>query len=83
MRTVVLTDPGTLEVNWQWLPTWVGINQQLLKKLEQEITPLVKGKALSESDLDVISDKVIEVIVRECPLPGVRDYLDGLKFIQT
>ncbi len=83
MRAVILTDPGTLEVNWQWLPTWVGINQQLMKKLEQEITPLVKGKALTDSDLDMVNDKVIEVITRECPLPGVRDYLDGLKFIQT
>jgi hypothetical protein len=83
MRTVVLTDPGTLEVNWQWLPTWIGINHQLMKRLEQEITPLVIGKALTESDLDTINDKVIEVIVEECPLPGVRDYLDGLKFIET
>ena len=83
MRTILLTDPGTLELNWQWLPTWVGLNQQLIKRLEKEITPLVKGKELTEDDLDRVNDKVIELIAQECPLPGVSDYLDGIKFVEA
>jgi hypothetical protein len=83
MRTVVMTDPGVLEVNWAWLPTWVGMNQQLIKQIEQELAPLVEGQFVTEEILDQASEKVIELIAKECPLEGVRDYLDGLKFIQA
>jgi hypothetical protein len=83
MRSVVLTDPGTLELNWMWLPTWVGMNTRLKQKIEKEIAPLVEGKALADSDLDRINDAVVAMIVKECPLPGVSDYLDGLKFVKA
>lgn len=81
MRAVILTDPGVLELNWQWLPTWVGMNTALTQKIEREIAPLVQGKALTARELDDVSDKIINLIAEQCPLQGVRDYLDGLKFI--
>lgn len=81
MRAIILTDPGVLELNWTWLPTWVGMNQALMQKIEREVTPLVQGKSLTSKELDDVSDQVINLIARECPLGGVRDYLDGLKFI--
>ena len=83
MRTIVLTDPGVLELNYMWLPTWVGMNSRLKQKIEKEIAPLVEGRALTDADLDDVNTAVIALLVRECPLPGVADYLDGLKFIQA
>jgi hypothetical protein len=82
MRTVILTDPGVLELNWMWLPTWIGMNARLKQSIEQELAPIVQGKAMTDQELDAINSWVIARIVTECPLPGVSDYLDGLKFIQ-
>jgi hypothetical protein len=82
MRTIILTDPGVAELNWQWLPTWVGLNSQLTREIEQKITPLVKGKALTDAELDQVSNEVIKIIAAACPLSGVSDYLDGLKFVE-
>lgn len=82
MRTVILTDPGTLELNYMWLPTWIGLNAKLKQEIETEVAPLVVGREITEQDLDQISDQVLDIIVRRCPVQGVRDYLDGLKFIQ-
>lgn len=82
MRTVVLTDAGTLELNYMWLPTWVGLNARLKQKLERELAPQIEGRTATDKELDRINLLVIDEIVKECPLPGVRDYLDGLKFIK-
>lgn len=81
MRTIVLTDPGVLELNWTWLPTWIGINARLKQELEREISPLVVGREMSAQDLDQLNEQVIDLLVQKCPLPGFRDYLDGLKFV--
>lgn len=83
MRTIVLTDPGTLELNYMWLPTWIGLNSRLKQRIEREIAPLVEGRAITDEDLDRVNDAVINLLAKECPLPGLSDYLDGLKFIQA
>lgn len=82
MRAVILTDPGTLELNWMWLPTWIGMNTRLKQEIEREIAPLVEGREITDQDLDQINNEVIRLILKHCPLEGVGDYLDGLKFIQ-
>ena len=81
MRTVVFTDPGVLELNWMWLPTWIGMNSKMKQEIEREVAPMVEGQALTDKDLDRINARVIEIITSKIPFKGVEDYLDGLKFI--
>jgi len=82
MRAVVLTDPGVLELNWMWLPTWIGMNYRLKERLDRLLAEEIEGKRATPEVLDGLNDQVLGILVQECPLPGLSDYLDGLKFVQ-
>lgn len=74
-------DQGTIELNYMWLPTFLGQNTELKKELEATLRPEVVGLAVTEQLLDHIHRRVIDIICKKYPLPGLRDYLDGIKFI--
>jgi len=83
MRAVVQTGDGVLELNWMWLPTWIGMNSALKARLEKELQAEIVGRELTEDALDEISNMVIEEIATMNPgIDGVQDYLDGLKFVR-
>lgn len=82
MRAVVRTAPGVVELNWTWLPTWIGMNAQLKKELEERLAPKLEGRPLEEA-LDDAHEMVIEFLVEKFPaLKGMRDYLDALKYVE-
>lgn len=81
MRLVQLTAPGRVEVNFMWLPTWLGINKEVKEALERELAPLV-GQEATDELLDAVNDKLLALIEQRHPIRGLRDYLDGLKFVQ-
>lgn len=65
-----------------WLPTFIGMNQQLVKEIEDAIAPAIVGKELNEETLDDASHAVLDFLVKKFPtLPGLYNYLDGLKFV--
>ena len=39
MRFVVQTGPGVVELNWMWLPTFIGLSTQAKTLLEQRLAP--------------------------------------------
>lgn len=82
MRLVQLTAPGRVEVNFMWLPTWLGINKEVKEALERELAPLV-GQEATDELLDGVNDKLLTLLEQRFPqIQGLRDYLDGLKFVQ-
>lgn len=84
MRTVVPTEDGILEVNYMWLPTFIGMNNQLKKEMEEAIKDKIEGKVLSEELLNEADNLVIEYLEKKfVTIEGLRDYLNGLKFITT
>lgn len=83
MRLVHLTTDNTLELNFMWLPTWLGINKSALSAIKDDIAAKVAGLPATEDNLDVIHERVVEVLAEKYPhIVGLKDYLDGLKFIQ-
>jgi hypothetical protein len=82
VRAVVSTEPGKLELNFMWLPTFIGLNSKMKIELEKELAPELVGKPMTEEVLDFAHDKVVEFILKRFPLEGLRDYLDALKFVQ-
>lgn len=83
MRLVVSTDPGIVELCYTWLPTWIGLNTALKQKLENSLGKEAVGKPMTEETLQFLHDKVIAFLEEEYPnIVGLRDYLDGIKFIQ-
>jgi hypothetical protein len=81
MRLVHVVDGKIVELNYMWLPTWIGQNAKLKKEMEEHIGPKIVGWELTEQNLDKIHDMVLDYIVEKFPIPGLFDYLDGLKFV--
>ena len=65
-----------------WLPTFLGLDALLMKQIEDELMPQLVGKDLTEEVLDEAHNLALDIICRLRPLPGMRDYLDALKFVE-
>lgn len=82
MRAIMRTDEGVIELNYMWLPTWLGMNSVVKKQLGDKLAPSFVGRTIDEAELDKMNDETIDAIVAMFPLmDGLRDYLDGLKFV--
>lgn len=82
MRLVVATAPGELELNYMMLPTFIGMNASLKKELEEALRPHIEGQPWTETTLDQAHDLVLDFLEKKFPaLQGLRDYLDGLKYM--
>lgn len=82
MKLIVATGPGVVELNFMWLPTWLGLNNIMKAEIEQKISPLLVGKDLTEELLDEAHEAVIDFLEEKNPaIKGLREYLDGLKFV--
>jgi len=82
MRLVVSPETGVVELNYTWLPTWIGINTPLKNELEKALADKLVGKPLTEEVLDEAHDLVVDFFAQRFPsMKGLRDYLDSLKFV--
>ena len=83
MRLIQRTGPQTLELNFMWLPTWIGLNGQLLEELERKLKDQIIGRPLTDTSLDEVEAMVRQWLSDKFPeVPGLWDYLDGLKFVR-
>lgn len=83
MRFIVRTGPGQLEINYMWLPTFIGMNSSLVRELDSTLSTLYVGKVLTSELMDAASRRVIEIITDKFPsLRGLYDYLDGIKYVE-
>lgn len=81
MRFIQVEEGGVATLNYMWLPTWLGMNAAFKRELERDFSPKVVG--CSTEKLDELNDLLIDYIVEKYPsVTGLRDYLDGLKFVQ-
>lgn len=82
MRLIVQVAPGELELNYMWLPTWLGMSAKMKADIEKALQEKAIGKALNAETLDYLHEQVLEVLEEKCPhVVGLRDYLDGIKFV--
>lgn len=74
---------GVLELNYSWLPTWIGMNAPLLKEMEEKLKTDMVGQPMSPESLLRLHDRVIDFLEARFPhITGLRDYLEGLKFVE-
>jgi len=67
-----------------WLPTWIGMNGQLIKEIVEHISPIFVGQPLTDEILDHAGDAVVQYLSRKFPnIKGIFEYLDGLKYVET
>lgn len=72
-----------VELNYMWLPTWLGQSAQFKRDLEVALRSEIEGLELNEDTLNRIDRMVLQYIVDHNPhVQGLYDYLDGLKFVE-
>jgi len=82
MRAVVVVGPGELELNWTFLPSFIGMNALLKQELEKALKPLIEGQDWTESSLDRAHDLVLDYLTKKFSgLQGLCEYLDALKYV--
>lgn len=73
---------GVLELNYMWLPTWIGMNAALKREIEAELAKTIVNRTVSEGTFSEIDREIIEWLSKRFPkLEGLREYLEGLKFL--
>lgn len=83
MRLVLRTGPGVVEFNFMWAPAFIAYDNALKKHIEETLGPELVGQELTEGVLDTAHDRALDLICeRHAALPGLRDYLDAIKFVQ-
>jgi hypothetical protein len=83
MRAVYVPKPGVIALNFMFLPTLIGMDNRMLKEMEKELAPKIQGRPLDEETLNFAHEQVIDFILRVYPhRPGLRDYIDALKFVE-
>jgi hypothetical protein len=84
MRFVHPLGPGQIGLNYAWLPTWLGMNVDALRALEVALKDKAVGRPVTEEVLDELHDQLMEVIeTKYATIEGLRDYLDGIKFVRA
>jgi hypothetical protein len=82
MKLIIATTPGMVELNFMWMPTWCGLNSVLKAEIETKISPMLIGKDLTDDLLEEAHEAVIVFLEEKFPnIKGLREYLDGLKFV--
>jgi hypothetical protein len=83
MRLIVRSGPGKVELNWTWMPFFCAMDNNLKKQVEEALGPKLKGKPLDDATLDFAHNEALDFICNyHKAIPGLRDYLDAIKFIQ-
>jgi hypothetical protein len=81
VKLIVRAGKGRVELNYMWLPTFIGMNGVLIKEIEEKFSSQLVGKVLTSELLDGVSEQVKEYLAEKFPIIGLWDYLDGLKFV--
>lgn len=83
MRFVVHTGPGQVELNYLWLPTWIGMNKLIKEEMEAALAEKVEGRPLTEETLDEVHAEVVDWLSKRFgSMPGLFDYLDAIKHVR-
>ena len=79
MKTVVCTSPGVMEVNYMWLPCWLGMNSMLMEELNQHVAKSgVVGLPASEAEEKAHEVAVDFLVARYPRLKNLRQYLNSI-----
>lgn len=83
MKLVVSPGVGQVELNYTWLPTWIGMNTALLQQMEAELAPMFQGRPLNDETLNEAHEAILSYLEKKYPsIVGLRDYLEGIKFVE-
>jgi hypothetical protein len=75
-------EPNVVDLNFMWLPTFIGQNVVMLKELKKEIELEFKGQLLTEETLWAMHHAVIRWLEAKFPFEGISKYLHAIEEIK-
>lgn len=86
MRLVVQTSPGVVELNWVWLPTWLGQNTVFKKEVEEHVQAWLAKQpqpvVIDNQLLNDLDELIANYVGSKFPEPkGLMQYLEGLAYV--
>ena len=83
MLTVQLAKDGALELNWMWLPTFIGQNYMVMRELEKVWKEKFAGKLeATEDGLHEIHEFTLGWLCDKFKIEGLGHYLRALSFVK-
>lgn len=82
MRFVIQTEPNVVELNWMWLPTFIGMHSGFKAEMEDHFLKKFKGRNVTPAILDEIHQEIISFLLEKYPRKGLEKYLDAVKFVE-
>ncbi len=79
--TVQAPGDGVLELNFMWLPTWVGVNHAIKKEIEEKIGATFKGREIDETTLDELDEAIIDLLQKKFPEIQFTEYLRAIRHV--
>lgn len=77
---------GALELNWMWLPTFIGQNYAVMRELEKVWRERFTGVSFTpeteETTLRRIHDFTIQWLTERFKINGLKEYLSAIENIK-
>lgn len=75
-------EPGITQLNFMWLPTWLGMNGPFQADLKAKLGEKFVGMPVNDETLAIMSAAVLDAIVDKYPgVTGLRQYLEALEHV--
>jgi len=86
MHLVTHPEPGVLDINFAWLPAFIGMNSATLAAINSQVlVPFCErnvNKPLDEELLNALDREIITWLqTNYATMTGLSDYLDALKYV--
>lgn len=83
MLVVVPTYEGVLELNWTWLPSFMGLDASLRETLRLHLAGKYEGRAMSDETLQEAHADVVAFLKDRYPaLLGLDRFFDALQHVE-
>jgi hypothetical protein len=75
-------DPTIVELNFMWLPTFIGQNPVVLKDLRKELEGKFVKKQITEETLWAMHHTIIRWLEAKFPFDGIGKYLHAIEEVK-
>ncbi|CAB4131219.1 hypothetical protein UFOVP276_163 [uncultured Caudovirales phage] len=82
MRVVNEVEPGVIELNFMWLPTFISQNVPLMKELKRDLEKTFLREQVTEETLNSMHASVIMWLEQRFPFDGVGKYLHAIEEVK-
>lgn len=83
MRIVRYNDKNSIELRWSWMPYWLAVSPIFISEIESLVRDVIILNGVTGGDdlLERLENFVHQRIAERFEIPGLVDYLQGLRYL--